>query len=102
MAEVTVKTAEIELKTARLTKSILKQMRAVETFSKDYLPGGKEAQDEKYKVIGWVHGSVLESDETHWHWLIVQLRPGEFVRLMVERDRLERMGLYQSGQVYIV
>lgn len=88
---IAVPVVQVEIRTIPLTKSVLKQMDTIETgFTREYLPGGKEAQDEDYTILGWVHGSVLEVGETHWCWLVVLVRRGVYIRVRVSRDDLKR------------
>lgn len=101
MSTVNVRTGEVTLTTVKLTKSILNQMPIVEQFVRDYLPGGKEAQDPEFKLIGWVHGTVFEKDEHYWCWLIVQLRAGEFIRMRIAKENISRP-VWKVKQLYVV
>lgn len=77
---------QVSIKTVDLSKNILKQMPAIEQFTREFLPGGKEAQNEDYCIVGWVHGSVLEAAEDYWCWLLVMLERGEYRRMRVSKD----------------
>lgn len=103
MAEINVRTGEIEVRATKLTKSLLKQINPIEQFVRDYLPGGKEAQDPEYKIVGWVHGSVLESDENYWVWVLIQVTKGEFVRMRTSKDNVSRAPwMANVKQIYVV
>lgn len=58
---VTVKVGELEVRTARLTKAILKQipLLSFDQFKGYVRPDGNEKPE---AVVGWVHGSVLGKD----------------------------------------
>jgi hypothetical protein len=93
MADVTVKTAEVELRTARLTKSILKQMPVMEYDAlKPYLRAdGNERPD---AVLGWIHGSVLGDDN---QWLIIKTGEGTYGRYNAMRGTCSRY-----PQIYVI
>ena len=73
MADVIVKTAELQLKTAKLTKSILKQMRVI-TYTE--LADLNRKFPDRSNVVGWVHGSVLGDD--HSTIVIMKLEEGNY------------------------
>ena len=76
--DVTVKTCTMELRTCKLTKSLLKQLPIV-TYSDGLQPLLRADGNEKSEcVVGWVHGSVL-GDE--WKkWLILKTGEGQYAR----------------------
>lgn len=95
MADVMVRTMELELRTAKLNKSILRQMKVEHDFHKirPYL-----ADDETKKaVIGWVHGSVIESGEDYHRWLIINVAPGDYVRFKAMPETAEKF-----KQIYVI
>lgn len=87
---IAVPAVQIEVRTMPLTKSLLKQMDYVELTERRYLPGGDQAKDEDYTMLGWVHGSVLEAGENYWCWLVIMVKRGVYVRMRVTRDDLKR------------
>ncbi len=92
--EVKVQTAELELRTAKLTKALLKQLpvlglQEIRPFLK---PDGNEKPE---CILGWVHGSVLGDD---WKcWLIVRLGPGSYGRYDAMKSTCVRY-----PQIYVV
>lgn len=75
MAEVKMNVASLELRTVKLTKAILKQIRTARYEEIKHLlkPDGNE--DPQY-VVGWIHGSVL-GDE--WkQFLLFRMPDGEY------------------------
>lgn len=94
MADVTVRTVDVELRTAKLSKSILKQMPVLlmESVRPLLKANGDEDPD---KVVGWVHGSVLGDD--YKKWLIFKI--GE--RLYGRYDAMDGT-CRKYKQIYIV
>lgn len=86
MADVIVNTASLELRTCKLTKSLLKQMRRTDTT-------GVKSED----VVGWVHGSVLDPTEDYNTWLVVKVGEGDYVLVSVMQDKRK---LFK--QIYVV
>lgn len=74
---VVVKTGELELRTVKLTKSILKQLPILDYDQmKPLLKSDGNIKPEV--VVGWVHGSVLGDD---WEtWLILKVSEGSYGR----------------------
>ncbi len=101
MADVKVRTLDVEVRTVKLTKSLLKQFQIICHFSeaRKYLPGGTENQDPagESPIIGWVHGSVLEADDKWGRWLIIRVGPGDFRRWQCMEDTASKY-----DQIYIV
>lgn len=106
MAEVTVRTGEVEVRSTRLTKSLLKQIEPVENPNiSEYLPGGAKMTDPKAGVVGWVHGTVLEADENYWRWLVVRVAEGDYVRIRLTKDTVDRIVAKRNisvPQLYVV
>lgn len=71
MAEVTVKTTSLELRTVKLTKSIFKQLPIIGYH--DMMALLKSQPD---CVVGWVHGSVVGED--HKTFLIMRRSEGVY------------------------
>lgn len=94
MADVVVKTAELELRTAKLTKSILKQMPTMDYKTlKPFL--GEKGHINDGVVIGWINGSVLGED---WdRYLILKTGEGTYGKYKCSQDTSERY-----SQIYIV
>ncbi len=61
MAEVTVRIAEVQLRTCKLTKALLKQARQLQHLDKGLRD--ESGTDVNEKCIGWVHGAALGLDE---------------------------------------
>lgn len=92
MADVTVRTATLELRTCKLTKSLLKQIPELKSLRGLVDDKGKELKD---KVVGWVHGSVLGED---WQtWLIFSLGEGCYGKYEVMQSKRDLF-----PQIYIV
>ena len=73
MADVTVKTAVLELRTCKMTKSILKQLPVIGYHDANRLAIFKsDGNEDGSRVVGWVHGTVLGDDFKRW--LIVMNR----------------------------
>lgn len=89
--DVQVKTATLELRTAKLNKSILKQM---PTFTaQKFLELVKP--ENPAEIIGWVDGSVLGNDSDTW--LILKLPDGTYAKYSTGPQRREK-----HPQIYIV
>lgn len=73
MSDVTVNTVTLELRTAKLNKSILRQLRRL-TYNDITALGGWNA----LKVIGWVDGSVLDNDLQGSPILVIDLGNGDY------------------------
>lgn len=72
--DVIVSTGEVQLRTCKLTKSILKQM-PEPTDLNEFIRDTRDRQD---CFVGWMHGSVLGDD--HVRWLIYKNLAGEYRR----------------------
>lgn len=94
--EVKVRTAELELRTAKLTKSILKQMPTMDYREAVRLGVLKsDGNEQPDAVVGWVHGSVL-GDE--WkNWLILRVGEGAYARMEASMDAAKKY-----PQIYVV
>lgn len=99
MSEVRVKTMDVEIRTTKLTKSLLKQFRVLYNFSdvRPYLPGGHEAQAEGIGAIGWVAGSVLDPQEDYAIWLVIRVGEGDYARFRCTPDLAGKF-----SQIYVV
>jgi hypothetical protein len=92
--DVTVKTVDLELRTVRLTKSVLKQIPELGFEQiKPLLRADGNLQDGK--VVGWVHGSVLGDDFKRW--LIVRTGEGEYGRFDAMQSTVKAF-----PQIYVV
>lgn len=96
--DVKIKTVELELRTVKLTKALLKQITEIHVeIRRDgtvwYAPS-YGAQMVEVKVIGWVHGSVIGED--YQTWLIVDLGDGDYGRASVNQDHRKRF-----KQIYV-
>lgn len=60
MADVKVIEVKLEMRTLKLTKSLLKQMRTLENLRG--LTDEKTGNIRPENVVGWIHGSVLGDD----------------------------------------
>lgn len=80
MAEITVNEVKVELRTVKLTKGLLKQMKPIDRVSDApyrFMMDDKGNLKPEH-VVGWVHGSVLGDDYNAW--IILTPAPGEYLR----------------------
>jgi hypothetical protein len=76
MADVEVKVAELQVRTLKLTRNLLKQIPSIDRAPENCMADGKLKAD---KVVGWIHGSVLGDEWTRY--VLLNLGDGEY-RLM--------------------
>lgn len=78
---VIVNTAQLELRTAKLTKSILNQIPKVDRIPATCMDKGHFIPD---KVVGWIHGSVL--GDSYQTIFLLKLSEGEYVLYLYPGD----------------
>lgn len=101
--DVKVKTMDLELRTVRLTKAILKQLPVVSHDKVRHLINPTDGHPHKDALdgghpqgfIGWVHGSVLGDEDLKW--LIVKFGEGDYGRFAAMPETLKGV-----VQIYIV
>ncbi len=81
MAEVSIHSVELKLTTVKLSAKLLKQFERVEYKDIKHLLVYSEEQKrynlDPTKVVGWIHGSVIDGD--HWRkYLLIQLEEGSY------------------------
>lgn len=96
----------VEVVSVKLTKALIKQFRVEDNIhavkhllkpSKSMTADNKEVTTLNPAVVGWVHGSVLETGEDYWHWIILQEGDGAYCRLRATRETC----LAYAKQVYL-
>jgi hypothetical protein len=75
MADVNVRMADLQIRTTRLTRALLKQFRRLQSIPRDWTDGGRLKLDH---VVGWFHGSVL-GDEFALYTLLTDKKGDYFV-----------------------
>jgi hypothetical protein len=100
MAEVKVQELTIGIVSVKLTRKLLLQMERSDSIqdNKEYV---RQEVPGKYNpaVIGWIHGSVFETGETYWNWILVNKGNGEFLLIRATRNTCLK---FAPSQIYVV
>lgn len=78
MADVQVRSVTLEVRSARLTKPLLKQFRKLSSIPSEWCaePNGEVTKLKPEHVVGWFHGSVL--GEEHATYVILASGRGDY------------------------
>ena len=95
MADIIVNVGEVQLRTCKLTKSILQQMQDLDT--QQFLAAKRKHEEGQgvFEVIGWINGVALKRE--HETLLVVKVGEGDY-RLFSAHFEKRR----QFPQLYIV
>ncbi len=95
--EVKVKTAEIVLRTVKLTKALLKQFKKADGYYAHKIGAAANGKFIKEKCVGWIHGSVM-GDEFSGPWVIFPDGEGTYCIYNVGMDSAVK----DLPQIYVV
>ena len=102
--QVTVRTGEVQLRTCKLNKSIIKQMPILayrDLVDKNILLGSEIAAEDENKrldtyIVGWISGAGIGESASDT-WLIIKTGEGDYGRFSAHFEHRKRF-----NQIYII